>query len=149
MDTSNPRASFDWCSYLFALIGGTLAAALANAVIISLMLLALSRDQMTAGFFFFVLVPSMLISFVATLVFGSATLLLVRGTSFDLTSTFSAVGFLTGYMIIAVFVYVNSGVAPLQNAFAIIGGLSGLAGGYVFGRQVGRPRSLGRGSRPK
>lgn len=161
------RPSFDWCNYFAALLSAALVGGAAGAAASALMapfmpsapivpsemapLAILAFLLKNAGFmigvFFFFLTPSGVIAFVATLVFGSITLLLVRRTRLYSVATFALAGGAMGMMPL-----VLSIASPRFNAreaaFGIIFGLAGLAAGWAFGYRICFPVAMTCGPRP-
>ena len=160
MEPQNDRAPFDWYNYVGALLRGTLVAAVTSATVIMLASPLLSPIPlpeitfvailgfflksifiMAFGFLFFFF-PSFLFAFVATLVFGSGILLMVRGTKFLSVGTFAIAGFAFGYTMLIAFAYsTNAGVNLEALVVSLVGGIAGLAGGYAFGYRICHPVS--------
>lgn len=156
MQSPNDRMAFDWSNYFSAVISGAVIAALTSAVLCVLMgsivaPIPLADAGLTSilkflfmkalfmafglGLFFF---PSFLIASVATFVFGSLVLVLVRGGRLESVFTFASSGFVFGYLIV-----IGFGLGATPNIrdlmFAAVGGLAGAAGGWGFGYRVCYP----------
>ena len=157
MQSQNDRVPFDWSNYFSAVVSGGFIAAIASAVIcvligsimapiplpdaglvgiLKFLFMKIFAVIFGFGLFFF---PSLVIASVATFVFGSMVLVLVRGGRFQSVSTFAVSGFIFGYFILIAFGHLSVAPSARDFMFATIGGLAGLAGGWGFGHRICHP----------